>query len=290
MKGEIHDTRTPKGNRRPCLSRSRRSSSPATLAAARRPPATGAPVRSRSRRRAACSRPRRPARLAGLTADTAAGAAGPLFARAGRPDRAAPTPSSEVLLLNDQLCLFTLLYAPREQHERILADFVTPIARDLRGAPELHSLFFARYNVPSWQVRFRVLGRARVDRRAGPRAGRARTSSRSRPRAPSRGSSSPSTTARLERYGGEEGMALAEKLFLHDSLAVPRPDGGRAPGAARQDAARVVDADDRGAARPAPLRPRAAPRLLRLRLPVDARDGDLEGGRAGDGREASTRR
>ena len=35
--------------------------------------------------------------------------------------------------LNDQLCLFTMLYAPREQHERILADFATPIARDLRG-------------------------------------------------------------------------------------------------------------------------------------------------------------
>ena len=61
--------------------------------------------------------------------------------------------------MDDQLCLFALLYAPREQHERILADFATPIARDLRGAPELDSLFFARYNVPSWQVRFRVLGR-----------------------------------------------------------------------------------------------------------------------------------
>jgi len=61
--------------------------------------------------------------------------------------------------LDDQLCLFTLLYAPREQHERILADFVTPVASDLRDAPELHSLFFARYNVPSWQVRFRILGR-----------------------------------------------------------------------------------------------------------------------------------
>ena len=120
--------------------------------------------------------------------------------------------------MNDQLCLFTMLYAPREQHERILADFATPIARDLRGAPELHSLFFARYNVPSWQVRFRVLGnpewiagpvRERVERELGPlqAAGAVERIEFAE------------YDRELERYGGEEGMALAEKLFLHDSLA-----------------------------------------------------------------------
>jgi thiopeptide-type bacteriocin biosynthesis protein len=120
--------------------------------------------------------------------------------------------------LDDQHCLFTLLYAPREQHERILADFVTPVARDLRGVPELHSLFFARYNVPSWQVRFRVLGRPdwidgpvreRVERDLGPLQ--------------ASGAVERIELAQYdretERYGGEEGMALAEKLFLHDSLA-----------------------------------------------------------------------
>jgi thiopeptide-type bacteriocin biosynthesis protein len=121
--------------------------------------------------------------------------------------------------LNDQLCLFTMLYAPREQHEKILADFATPIARDLRGAPELHSLFFARYNVPSWQVRFRVLGnpewiagpvRERVERELAPlqAAGAVERIEFAE------------YDRELERYGGEEGMALAEKLFLHDSLAV----------------------------------------------------------------------
>ncbi len=120
--------------------------------------------------------------------------------------------------MEDQLCLFTLLYAPREQHERILADFVTPIARDLRDAPELHSLFFARYNVPSWQVRFRILGRPdwvsgpvfeRVDRDLVPL----------RESGAVEGVEYAQYDREVERYGGEEGMALAEKLFLHDSLA-----------------------------------------------------------------------
>jgi thiopeptide-type bacteriocin biosynthesis protein len=121
--------------------------------------------------------------------------------------------------LDDQLCLFTLLYAPREQHERILADFVTPIARDLRAAPELHSLFFARYNVPTWQVRFRVLGRPGWI--AGPVRERFE-----RDLEPLQASGAVERIEfaeydrEIERYGGEEGMALAEKLFLHDSLAV----------------------------------------------------------------------
>jgi thiopeptide-type bacteriocin biosynthesis protein len=120
--------------------------------------------------------------------------------------------------LDDQLCLFTLLYAPREQHERILADFVTPIARDLGAAPELHSLFFARYNVPSWQVRFRILGRP--DWIAGPVRERVE-----RDLEPLQASGAVERIEfaeydrEIERYGGEEGMALAEKLFLHDSLA-----------------------------------------------------------------------
>lgn len=120
--------------------------------------------------------------------------------------------------MDDQLCLFTLLYAPREQHEKILADFVTPVARDLRDAPELHSLFFARYNVPSWQVRFRVLGRPdwvsgpvfeRVQRDLGPLQESGAVE----------GVEFAQYDREVERYGGDEGMALAEKLFLHDSLA-----------------------------------------------------------------------
>src|SRR5205085_7579027 len=103
--------------------------------------------------------------------------------------------------------------------ERILADFVTPIARDLRGEPGLDSLFFARYNVPSWQLRFRVLGRP--DWVSGPVFERVR-----RELEPLQASGAVENVEfaqydrETERYGGEEGMALAEKLFLHDSLAV----------------------------------------------------------------------
>jgi len=120
--------------------------------------------------------------------------------------------------VNGQLCLFTLLYAPRDRHERILADLVTPVAHDLRGAPQLHSLFFARYNVPSWQVRFRVLGesewiagpvRERVEKDLAPlcAAGVVEQADFSQ------------YDRETERYGGEEGMELAETLFLHDTLA-----------------------------------------------------------------------
>lgn len=120
--------------------------------------------------------------------------------------------------MDGQLCLFTLLHAPRDQHERILADFVTPVARDLRGAPELHSLFFARYNVPDWQLRFRILGRP--DWVSGPVRERVE-----RGLAPLReagiveGVEYAQYDRETERYGGEEGMELAEKLFLHDTLA-----------------------------------------------------------------------
>jgi thiopeptide-type bacteriocin biosynthesis protein len=118
----------------------------------------------------------------------------------------------------EPLCLFTLLYAPRERHEQILADFVTPIARDLRGAPELHSLFFARFNVPSWQVRFRILGqedwvggpvRERVERDLAPLVASGLVEN----------AELAQYDREVERYGGPLGMALAEELFLHDSLA-----------------------------------------------------------------------
>lgn len=121
--------------------------------------------------------------------------------------------------MNDQLCLFVMLFAPREQHERIIAELVAPVAHELREAPELDSLFFARYNVPSWQLRFRILGRPSWI--SGPVLERVRQGA-----APLQaagvveGVELAQYDRETERYGGEEGMALAEKLFLHDSLAV----------------------------------------------------------------------
>lgn len=118
----------------------------------------------------------------------------------------------------EETCLYTLMHAPRENHEALLRDFVIPVAREIRGAPELDCLFFARYSEPDWQLRFRVLGRpAWVD---GPVRARIEAGLK------------PVTAAGLvhevefaayqrewDRYGGERGMRLAETIFLHDSLA-----------------------------------------------------------------------
>jgi class I lanthipeptide synthase len=115
-----------------------------------------------------------------------------------------------------QRCLYALLTAGREHHESILRDLVTPVARRLRGAPELDSLFFARYNVPEWQIRFRILGRPEwvdgpVRELLAPRIAELET----------RGELASWEYATYqrewERYGGEEGMALAEEIFFHDS-------------------------------------------------------------------------
>ncbi|HKQ61646.1 MAG TPA: thiopeptide-type bacteriocin biosynthesis protein [Candidatus Polarisedimenticolaceae bacterium] len=118
----------------------------------------------------------------------------------------------------DERCLYTLMHAPRENHERLLHELVIPVVRELRGRPELDSLFFARYNQPDWQLRFRVLGRPEwVDGTVRPLV---------EPRlAPLRAQGwieaweFGSYQRELERYGGPEGMKLCERLFLEDTLA-----------------------------------------------------------------------
>lgn len=117
-----------------------------------------------------------------------------------------------------QSCLYALLYAPRDHHEEILRDLVTPVTRAIRSHPDLDSLFFARFNLPSWQVRFRILGRPSwVD-------GEVAELVRSRlfpvkERGLLERHEFASYQREYERYGGEEGMELAERIFLHDSLA-----------------------------------------------------------------------
>jgi thiopeptide-type bacteriocin biosynthesis protein len=113
--------------------------------------------------------------------------------------------------------LYTLVHAPRERHEDLLHDLIAPLAREVAARPEIDSLFFARYSIPNWQLRFRVLGerswiegsvRGLVQRRLaalGDGAGIERCEFSSYVR-------------EVERYGGEEGMRLAEQFFHHDSL------------------------------------------------------------------------
>jgi thiopeptide-type bacteriocin biosynthesis protein len=177
--------------------------------------------------------------------------------------------------VDDQLCLFTLLYAPREQHEHIIGERVTPIAQAIRDAPELDSLFFARYNVPSWQLRFRILGRPGWI--SGPVLERVREGVKPLQEAGAIEAVELAEYDReLERYGGEKGMALAEKLFLHDSLAILELIAADRQGLLEKSWREIFAADDRTTAGPARFRPRAAHRFLRVRPPLDARDGRLD--------------
>ena len=126
-------------------------------------------------------------------------------------------------------CLYTLIHAPRENHDALLRELVIPIVRELRRSPELDSLFFARYNQPDWQLRFRILGvpawvdgpvRELIDQRLPSL----------RDRGLLEGWEFASYQREYERYGGEEGMRLCEKIFLHDTLAC----------------CELIDAEDRG--------------------------------------------
>jgi thiopeptide-type bacteriocin biosynthesis protein len=117
----------------------------------------------------------------------------------------------------DESCLYTLMHAPRENHETLLREFVTPVVREIRGRSELDCIFFARYSVPDWQLRFRVLGR-------GPwiaEVVKPRIEEALRPvRAAGLVNDVEFATYQREwdRYGGELGMRLAEQIFFQDSL------------------------------------------------------------------------
>ncbi len=115
-------------------------------------------------------------------------------------------------------CLYTLIHAPRESHDALLLELVAPVAREVRGSPELHSLFFVRYREPEWQLRFRILGaaswvegpvREEVSRRLEPLRARGLLERWE----------FATYERETERYGGERGMRLCERMFMHDSVA-----------------------------------------------------------------------
>ena len=118
----------------------------------------------------------------------------------------------------DQGCLYTLLYVPRERQEDILDQLVCPVAAEIRDHPDLDSLFFVRFSEPRWQLRFRVLGRAGWVNGAV----RGLVERRVRELEASgdiEGHEFTRYDREYDRYGGELGMTLAEKLFHLDSLA-----------------------------------------------------------------------
>jgi thiopeptide-type bacteriocin biosynthesis protein len=118
----------------------------------------------------------------------------------------------------DEACLYTLMHAPRESHERLLRELVIPVVTTIKDAPELDSIFFARYSEPDWQLRFRVLGRTSwVAMAVRPLIDAALVPAREA------GLFEEVEFAQYdrewERYGGEIGMPLAERIFFQDSLA-----------------------------------------------------------------------
>jgi len=120
--------------------------------------------------------------------------------------------------MSDPRCFYTILRAPHERLEPLLLDDVAPVVAAIREAPELDSLFFVRYSEPTWQLRFRVLGEpAWIEAEIAPRL-RAHAIDL-RDRGVIEGCEFATYDREWERYGGEEGMRLAERLFLLDSLA-----------------------------------------------------------------------
>jgi len=115
-------------------------------------------------------------------------------------------------------CLYTIVHVPHERIEPLLLDTFAPIARDIQHHPDIDSLFFVRFSEPVWQLRFRVLGRPAWI--GGPL--RARLTSVLEELEQSGAIEDHQFAVydrELERYGGEEGMALAERLFFADSMA-----------------------------------------------------------------------
>jgi len=114
-------------------------------------------------------------------------------------------------------CLYTLLTSDRENHDDLLRHLVIPVTRQIASDPELDSIFFVRYSEPVWQLRFRILGQPEwIEDRVRPLLEAAL------PDVTRQGLAERWEFASYERevarYGGEEGMRLAEKIFFHDSL------------------------------------------------------------------------
>ncbi|HXI04290.1 MAG TPA: thiopeptide-type bacteriocin biosynthesis protein [Candidatus Saccharimonadales bacterium] len=108
--------------------------------------------------------------------------------------------------------------SPNGSWEEILRRAVTPLARELRGHPELGAFGFARYNKPAFHLGVTVLGDdAWLKSKARPAAERCVASMAGK------GLFAEYTIGAYEQdtetYGGEEGARLAERFSHHDSLA-----------------------------------------------------------------------
>jgi thiopeptide-type bacteriocin biosynthesis protein len=115
-------------------------------------------------------------------------------------------------------CIFSIIDVPQESQDALLREVVAPLAEELRSQPGLDSLFFARFNEPTWQIRFRVYGepewmegvvRPLLEKRLTPLSENGKI----------QGIEFGVYRREIDRYGGEEGMRLTERISHHDSLA-----------------------------------------------------------------------
>lgn len=111
--------------------------------------------------------------------------------------------------------LFVRIDTPAGRLEHALMEFVSPLFRELRSFPELEGLFFARYQ---WQILLRILGPVEwVGTFVGDLLEPSISSARERGLV--LGHAFEDYLAETERYGGAEGVRLAERIFQHDSVA-----------------------------------------------------------------------
>lgn len=115
--------------------------------------------------------------------------------------------------------LYARLYAGPAACDRILVETVAPLVRRLASAGALESWFFVRYGDPAWHLRLRLTGRPN------------RLRDEVRPALEGAASAllAEGTAWKLqldtyerevERFGGDRGIELAERLFAIDSDAV----------------------------------------------------------------------
>jgi thiopeptide-type bacteriocin biosynthesis protein len=114
--------------------------------------------------------------------------------------------------------LFAKLYAGRATCDRVVVDLVAPLAAEAMADGAVDRWFFLRYGDPGWHVRFRLHGDP------GELAGRwlGRLHDLAEPWVESGRISRIAVDTyerEVERYGGDEGILLAEEVFRLDSEA-----------------------------------------------------------------------
>ena len=116
--------------------------------------------------------------------------------------------------------LYAKLYTGTATADGLLREVVAPVVREALGCRRRRRWFFIRYGDPDWHLRVRFHG----DPRGAPRAeSLPRLDAAARPaarRRPDLALQLDTYEREVERYGGPEGIALAERLFQADSEAV----------------------------------------------------------------------